>query len=246
MQSELNKHLQKIHEYERTDFRWSNLRKIVKRLIVGKKVLDAGCGTGHLTLDLLRDNYDVTSVDYSDELVSSAKKTIGDAQYQYPANIFCCDLVSLQDHNLPIFDSIVCLDVIEHIEQDDIVLKNLHDLLKPEGVLILSVPAIGRLYGRRDETVGHFRRYDKKELIAKLEHAGFVLSAVRYWNFIGLVPVLLSEKVFHHPVNETARYSRDSLFSKIINPVLNGWFLIVENNIPFPLGLTLIAVCRKK
>ena len=244
MQSELNSHLEKIHEYQKTDFRWCNLRKIVTRSIVGKKILDAGCGTGHLTLDLLSADYDVTSIDYSDELVDFARKTISDAQY--PANVFSCDLMSVKDHNLPLFDTIVCLDVIEHIEKEEIVLKNLYDLLKTDGILILSVPAIKQIYGQRDKKVGHYRRYDKKELIRKIEDAGFILSQIRYWNFIGVIPVILFEKILHKPVDEKVRYSRTSLYSKILHPVLNGWFSLVENNIPSPVGLTLIAVCRKK
>jgi 2-polyprenyl-3-methyl-5-hydroxy-6-metoxy-1,4-benzoquinol methylase len=244
MQSDLNDHLEKIHEYQKTDFRWCNLRKIVKRLIVGKKILDAGCGTGHLTLDLLRADCDVTAIDYSDELVSFARKTISDAQYT--ANIFSCDLTSVKDHNLPLFDSIVCLDVIEHIEKDDVALKNLYDLLKTDGTLILSVPAIKGIYGHRDKLVGHYRRYEKQELILKIEDAGFTLSAIHYWNFIGLLPVVFFEKLLHRRVNETVRYSRTSLYSRIIHPVLNGWFTLAENNVHFPVGLTLIAVCRKK
>jgi len=244
MQSELNKHLEKIHEYQKTDFRWSNLRKIVKQSIVGKEILDAGCGTGHLTLDLLRADCDVTAIDYSDELVHFTRKTISDAQYS--ANVFSCDLISIKDLRLPSFDSIVCLDVIEHIEKDDIALKNLNHLLKSGGTLILSVPAVKALYGQRDKKVGHFRRYDKKELMKKIDDAGFTLGSIRYWNFIGIFPVILFEKLFQMPVDETVRYSRNTLFSKLFHPVLNLWFLLIENNLPFPAGLTLIAICRKK
>jgi 2-polyprenyl-3-methyl-5-hydroxy-6-metoxy-1,4-benzoquinol methylase len=243
MTSELVNHLQKIHEYEKTDFRWCNLRKIVKLSIVGEKILDAGCGTGHLTLELLRDNYDVTAIDYSDELVDFAQKTITDAQY--PAHVFSCDLIKIKDKNLPLFDSIVCLDVIEHIENDNIALKNLYDLLKRKGTLIISVPAVKKIYGQRDKKIGHFRRYDKNELIDELENVGFVISTIRYWNFIGILPFVLFEKVLHKPINETVRYSRTSLYSKMIHPVLNLWFSVVENNIHFPIGLTLVVVCKK-
>lgn len=243
MQSELITHLEKIHEYQKTDFRWSNLRKLVKSHIAGKKILDAGCGTGHLTLELLRENYDVTAVDYSDELVSFAKKTISDAQY--PAQVFSSDLTTINEKNLPLFDTIVCLDVIEHIKRDDVALKNLHDLLKTDGTLIISVPALQSMYGERDKKIGHYRRYDKKEFIKRIEDAGFTLSSIRYWNFLGVIPFVLFEKVLHKPVNETVRYSRTSLNTYLVHPFLNWWFSVVENTVHFPVGLTLIAVCRK-
>ncbi len=243
MQSELNIHLEKIHEHQKTDFRWCNLRALIEKFITGNKILDAGCGTGHLTLNLLKKNYDVTAVDYSDELICYAKKNINEANYA--AKIFSCDLVSLKNNDLLPFDSIICLDVIEHIEKDAIVLHNFYDLLKSHGTLIISVPAIKKFYGERDKKVGHYRRYDKKELINKLKSAGFEILEIRYWNFIGIIPFVVSEKILHKPVNENIRYSRISLRSKLFNHLLNSWFSGVENNIRPPVGLTLIAVCKK-
>jgi len=243
MQSELVMRLERIHEYEKTDFRWQNLREIIKESIAGKKILDAGCGTGHLTLDLLKENFDVTAIDYSNELVEFTRKTIQSAQYN--ANVFSYDLSSIKNKNLPIFDSIICLDVIEHIENDNIALKNLYDMLKFDGTLIITVPAIKWLYGQRDKNVGHYRRYNKVDLINKLENAGFAISTIRYWNFISIIPVTFFEKILHKPVNETIRYSRSSLFSRMLNTVLNWWFSHIENHVHFPVGLTIIAICKK-
>ena len=244
MQSKLNSHLEKIDEYQKTDFRWSNIRKLVKKNITGIKILDAGCGTGHLTLDLLKENYDVTAIDYSEELVGIAQKKIKYANYN--ANLCSCDLTAIKNKNLSPFDSIICLDVIEHIDQDKIVLNNFYDLLKNDGTLIISVPAIKNFYGERDKKLGHYRRYDKKELTNLLKNAGFEIFKIRYWNFIGVIPIVLSEKLLHKPVNENIRYSRISLSSKIFNHLLNYWFSIIENNIHFHIGLTLIVVCTKR
>jgi len=243
MGSELNDHLEKIHEYRGTDFRWCNLRTMVKKYIRGKKILDAGCGTGHLSLDLLKENYDVTAIDSSNELVDYAQENIRNAGYD--ADILPCDLVSLKNRNFSPFDSIVCLDVIEHISNDDVVLDNFSDILKNGGTLIISVPAKKYFYGERDKKVGHYRRYEKKELAGKLKKAGFIISDLRYWNFIGVVPYIISEKLLHKPLNEDIRYSGNKTGAKIFNIMLNYWFALIENRVRLPIGLTIIAVCKK-
>ena len=242
--TELSDHLQKIHEFQKTDFRWCNIRKFIKKYITGRKVLDAGCGSGHLTLDLLKQNYDVTAIDNSDEMVFYTQKNVKDAHYS--ATIFSCDLMAIKNQNLSPFDTIICLDVIEHIDKDSIALRNFRDLLKDEGTLILSVPAIHQFYGDQDKKLGHYRRYNKKELTKKVKNAGFDIFKLHYWNFIGIIPYVLFEKILHKSLNDTVRYSRTSAGSDILNRLLNYWFSIIENNIPFPVGLTLIAVCKKK
>jgi len=76
MASSLIDRLKKTHESSKTDFRWRNLRKLVKTYIQGEKILDAGCGTGHLTLELLQDGFNVTAMDYSQELVNFTKEVL--------------------------------------------------------------------------------------------------------------------------------------------------------------------------
>src|SRR5512136_2689586 len=133
--TELSNHLQKIQQYQKTDFRWCNLRKFVKKYITGRKILDAGCGSGHLTLDLLKENYDVTAIDNSDEMVFYTQKNVKDAHFS--AKIFSCDLISIKNQNLSPFDTIISLDVIEHIEKDTLALSNFFELIKNDGTLII-------------------------------------------------------------------------------------------------------------
>jgi SAM-dependent methyltransferase len=244
MAGDLNDRLITIRKNERTDFRWQNLRKIIKKYIAGKQILDAGCGTGHLTIDLLKEGFEVTAIDSSPELVDLVRETIKNEKLHVTS--FVMDIRNLNGLIPAKFNTIVCLDVIEHIDTDKIVLNNFREVLKREGTLIISVPAIKCLYGQRDNDVGHFRRYDKTELTDKVKNAGFTIVDIRYWNFIGVIPFFVSEKVFHKPLNEDIRYSRTRLRSKILNTLLNYWFSLIENRIRFPIGLTLIVVCRKK
>ncbi|HDD44644.1 MAG TPA: methyltransferase domain-containing protein [Candidatus Desulfofervidus auxilii] len=243
MTSDLVDHLAKVHEYGKTDFRWLNLRKLVKKYVIGKSILDAGCGTGHMTLELLNDGYEVTAIDISQELVDFTKRIIKENNYRGEVHVL--DLANAKVLGENKFDTIVCLDVLEHIRDDELAIKNLYYILKKNGHLIVSVPALRFLYGIRDKKIGHFRRYSKKELIKKLKNSGFQIVEIRYWNFLGVLPFLFSEKVLHSEVYEEIRYSKESFFSKFLNFLLDKWFFYIENNIRFPIGLSLIVICKK-
>jgi len=77
------------------------------------------------------------------------------------------------------FDLVLCLEVIEHIEDDDLFLTCVRDVLRDGGLLILSAPlstvplARFGLTGGFDSTVGHLRRYGRDQLIGKIENSGF-------------------------------------------------------------------------
>ncbi len=148
---------------------------------IGHNVLEAGCGIGNLT-ELLLDRKRLVCVDldqfYIDRLVQSYGHlnnfTI------HPANLMSDkDLKRAADKKN--FDTVICLNVVEHIEDDQKVLKNFYDILQPGGRVIILVPHDPKLYTAVDKTLGHFRRYTRKELSKKIEDAGFKL--VRCWGF---------------------------------------------------------------
>ena len=83
------------------------------------------------------------------------------------------------------YDGIYTSNVLEHIEDDVAVLKRLHRLLKPGGMLAIYVPAFMLLYSHIDASVGHYRRYGKKDLLSRLEQAQFAILECRYVDSIG-------------------------------------------------------------
>ena len=83
-------------------------------------------------------------------------------------------------------DSVVCLNVLEHIEDDGAALSAMHQLLQPGGRLVLLVPALRALHGTLDEALGHFRRYVPAELSTKLRAAGFRVRHLEYFNLAGI------------------------------------------------------------
>ena len=244
MTSDLVNHLNSVHKYEKTDFRWHNLRKVAKKYVVGKYILDAGCGTGHTTLELLNEGYDVTAIDISQELVNFTQRIIKENNYM--GDVHTLDLTNAKVFGENKFDTIVCLDVLEHIRDDELVIRNLCYILKKGGHLIVSVPALRFLYGSRDKKIGHYRRYGRGVLIEKLKTSGFDIVDLRYWNFFGVLPFLFSEKVLHKWIYDDFRYSRGSSFSIALNTILGWWFSNIENNVRLPIGLSLIAISRKR
>lgn len=76
-------------------------------------------------------------------------------------------------------------NVLEHIENDEEVLKNLYEFLPPGGQLALFLPAFNSLYSNLDSDIGHYRRYGKRELRGKLERAGFELIEIQHFDSLG-------------------------------------------------------------
>lgn len=93
--------------------------------------------------------------------------------------------VSLDEIDDDSLDLIYSFNVLEHIEKDTEILTQLYDKLVQDGKLVLYVPAFPCLYSEMDKKVGHWRRYTKSELIAKVQQAGFRVVACRYMDGIG-------------------------------------------------------------
>ena len=91
---------------------------------------------------------------------------------------------SLENINI-LFDSIFSCNVLEHIENDQEVISNLYNNLRKDGLLYLYVPAFQFLYSQMDKSVGHVRRYEKKELIRKVKKSGFKIIYCNYADSIG-------------------------------------------------------------
>jgi SAM-dependent methyltransferase len=139
------------------------------------------------------------------------------------------------------WEAIVSINVLEHIKNDQQELKNYHEHLRNNGgVLCLFVPARMEIYAEIDRDFGHFRRYGKPELSQKLEHAGFQIVRLRYYNLAGYFAwwlnfCLLKKRHFD------ARSVR--FFDRFIFPLVHG----VESRICAPVvGQSLLAIARAR
>ncbi|MBI5681011.1 MAG: class I SAM-dependent methyltransferase [Methanobacterium sp.] len=145
-----------------------------------KHVLDVGCGDGFFTLKLLNLGYKVDATDVSPEAIKATERRI--KRNNAPnINLYNENLLELNPPHK--YDVIICLEVLEHIEDDLRVLKLFNSWLKKEGLLILSVPHRQDMWNYTDEIGGHYRRYSKEDLKNKLESAEFKVEDVFDYGF---------------------------------------------------------------
>lgn len=139
---------------------------------LGKKVLEIGCGIGTMTQHLLK-NGPVVACDISDAFLSHLRRRFKNHHGNLQAYRWNMEIPAPPRILREGCDTILCLNVLEHIPRDALALRQMHNVLPEGGRLVLLVPAFPFLYGSLDKEHGHFRRYTKRELAQKLLEAGF-------------------------------------------------------------------------
>jgi len=206
---------------------------LVLSLIEGRRILEVGCGIGSLTQFIVNEGYEIVATDISQSCLSKAKQRGVRATFLH-GDVTDKYLWSKYANH---FDCVVMSDVLEHIANEDLALQNMSTVLKPSGVLILTVPAFDLLYSELDKKIGHIRRYSKRKLIGKLKSQPLMVEMCRYWNLPGLIGWLIMFRLLK-------RKLRDAGSSHL----LMGFYwrcLWFENRVKLPIGLTLIAKARK-
>lgn len=136
------------------------------------------------------------------------------------------------------FATVFGINVLEHIKDDEEALRNIHSVLKKNGKLVLLVPAKKKAYAKLDKELGHFRRYEKKELMDKLINNGYKIEKIYYFNIVGLISWYVRDKVKRKNINLKQYHIR--IFDSIV-PLLRT----IESVIKIPMGISLIIVARK-
>jgi SAM-dependent methyltransferase len=152
------------------------------------KVLEIGCGAGDLCATLHDMGYDVKGIDSSERAIQLCQELYKNLYQAGKVDFLRKSIYDLDDT----FDMILMFEVLEHIEDDRAALSRVHDLLRPSGLLLLSVPAHESLFGPSDVFAGHYRRYDRAKLIALLEESRFGVQTI--WSY-GVPLANMTEKV---------------------------------------------------
>jgi 2-polyprenyl-3-methyl-5-hydroxy-6-metoxy-1,4-benzoquinol methylase len=226
---------------QQNDFRRNALIKVLLPLIQGDHVLDIGCGMGFMTQALAAQGRKVVALDTEYEFVASALAKGRSYEAATQGVTYTGDRLPFSDKA---FDTAVCLDVLEHIEDDQNFLKEIRRVLQPHSRIIITTPALSALYGQRDVELGHYRRYDKAKVATLLAAAGLAVEKLSYWNLLGVPLYFISEKILRRPINDTIRQGKPTLIRHIMAQTLSRW-LVYEGNFRLPLGLSIIAVATK-
>ncbi len=200
---------------------------------VGGRVLDFGAGIGTFTA-ALAGRAEVVAVEPDLQFVPRLQERFAGTDR---VTVVEGDASWLVD-GIPAgsFDTIVCLNVLEHIRKQEAVLRGFHARLSPGGHLLLLVPAHPALFGEIDRSVGHERRYSRGPLRALLEREGLDPVDVRYVNPLGALGWLVSSRLLRRPqvpAGPLRTYDR-------LVPALRRL-----DRLPLPFGLSVWAVARR-
>ncbi len=203
---------------------------------LGLYVLEIGAGIGNITRILAGESgRQIWATDVEEEFLSYLKNEFRDTPAVHVRHHNALD-VFITEAGTPV-DSILCINVLEHISDDVAALKAMFRSLAPGGYLNLLVPAGPWLYGTIDRAIGHYRRYKKGELKVKIECAGFRVERLYAFNPVGIFGWWLQGKILHR---HTLSPRQTSWFDRMV-PVLR-WLPFQRN--PW-FGLSLIAIARK-
>ncbi|HLY12398.1 MAG TPA: glycosyltransferase [Planctomycetota bacterium] len=161
------------------------------RPYLGRDILEVGSGIGNMTRYFVAHGR-VTATDISPFCLRELQRTYSESE---TVRVQPLDISRNSYPEIEIYDTIVCLNVLEHIEDDTEALRNMRSLLKPNGRLILYVPANPRLYCEIDRGVGHYRRYVLEDLLGKMKRAGFRIPHFRHHNMLGAIGWWINGKV---------------------------------------------------
>ncbi len=217
------------------------IEKIISRLNLSKdcNILEIGCGTGG-NLELLSRYGNIHAMEMdSDGIALANKHHITKVEYgKLPEYI---------PFKNKLFDFIIMLDVLEHIEEDKLSIKAVHERLKSNGIFVLTVPAFQFLWSFHDIIARHKKRYTQKDLCALLNKNGFSIIWSTYYNSI-LFPVIFFIRLWHRIIKKTG-HSDNTMPSNLLNSILIKIFSSERFFFPLfslPFGVSVLVVAQKK
>ena len=165
---------------------------------VGRRVVDVGCGTGNI-LEFFLDRDLVIGLDVGEEFVELAATRFA-AHDNFRAEVADITDPSVGSLARDGIDTIICVNVLEHIADDVGALRNMAQILGEGGRVVLFVPALQALHGTMDEVDGHHRRYSKRTVRAAVQAAGFGIEEIHYMNFPGMIAWFIDGRILKRTV----------------------------------------------
>lgn len=230
---------------EATHWWFTERRRLFGRVISGldlsldARILDIGTSTG-TNLRLLRGLgfTHFEGVDMSSESVRWCESkglghvTVGDV----------CDL-PYPDAS---FDLILATDIIEHVDDDTAALREIQRVIKPDGFVLITVPAFMSLWGLQDDVSQHKRRYRSRQVLARVRGAGLHVVRSFYFNYLLFVPIWLARQIIR--LLGLKLQSENEVNASWLNSILKAIFRVDVATAPYlkpPFGVSYLMVARK-
>jgi glycosyltransferase involved in cell wall biosynthesis len=205
------------------------------RPYLGERVLEIGAGIGNLTRVLIPRIKCYVAADIDGEHLARLATRF---QHRHNLHVRHCDLANPADFSdfAASMDTVVCLNVLEHIEDDRQGLRNIHSALRKDGRAIVLVPHGQEIFGTLDVALGHYRRYSHQELKEKMEGAGFRVDKILEFNRITRPGWYVSGKLLK-------RTTFSALQMKVFDRFVWLWRR-VDERLPWP-PASIIAIAAK-
>jgi SAM-dependent methyltransferase len=208
-----------------------------------RSFLEIGCGTGFVLSGLAR-AFPAVRLEGSEIFVDG----LAFASARLPSAKF----MQMDARQIPFseeYDAIGAFDVLEHIKEDEDVLNQTRKALKPQGLLLVSVPQHAWLWSAMDELACHERRYSAADLHRKVSAAGF--DILRSTSFVStLLPAMLISRLLKknapaHAVDPMAELSLPTPVNALFFSILRAELALVRQGLNFPMGGSRLVVARK-
>ena len=217
----------------------SFLEKIVDDLpdVSGvRRILDVGCGTG-ANLEMLENFGKAEGVDVSDDALEFCKSR--------GLNVHkgIAEKLPFEDES---FDIVTALDVVEHLDDDVEGLKEMHRVLRKGGKSLIFVPAFMWLWGVQDDISNHRIRYNKTQIVERLEKSGFQVTRATYANFTFFAPILAGRTLMR--LSGVKPESENNINISALNGIFGKLFSAEKhwlNFSNFPFGVSIVVVAEK-
>lgn len=208
---------------------------------LGRRVAEVGAGTG-LFSELLLDEplESLTLVEPSIQMHDILKRRISKLKPAGATDIynalFSEVACRIRDTQHP--DSIVYVNVLEHIRDDKAELKLAHDTLEIGGRVFVFVPALESLLGGFDKQIGHYRRYRLPQLAALCEGVGFKILESKYMDFFGIAPWWIKYRLLR---SSTIEPRLVSIYDRYLVPMIKA----LESSVTPPIGKNIVLIAEK-
>lgn len=203
------------------------------------RVIDIGCGVGSNLRLLQSMGFKLVGMDSEMYSLLQTRKSLSTVP-----------LVNGDVMRLPVkadgIDLILASDILEHLDEDTIAIREIYRVLKSEGKVIFTVPAFRSLWGVQDIAGMHRRRYSKKELLKKIEGEGFKILRSSYFNFFLFFPILIGRRIIHllglriESENEI-NFPLTNFFLKLVFSIEPHYLKFFS----FPFGVSIYCIAKK-